>query len=61
MSLPVITNLLQASDMLVALPEEAVRACCDLGVLVVLPIEFGVQMDAFGIITRRDHELSPRA
>lgn len=60
-SLPVIVSLLQASDMLVALPEGAVRDYCRSGVLAVLPLDLGVQMDAFGIITRRGHELSPGA
>lgn len=37
------------------------RPHCELGVLTVLPIKLGVQLDAFGIITRRDRELSPGA
>jgi len=57
-SLPMITNLLRRTDMLVALPEEVVRPYCDAGMLRVLPIDLGVRMDSFGIITRRGHGLS---
>lgn len=60
-SVPMITNLLRRSDMLVALPEEVVRPYCDAGMLRVLPIELNVRMDAFGLITRRGHALSPHA
>lgn len=61
MSLPVITNLLRRTDMLVALPPCVVQAYCELGALTVLPIDIGMQMDAFGIITRRGDKLSPGA
>lgn len=57
-SVPMITNLLRRSDMLVALPEDVVRPYCDAGMLRVLPIELNVRMDAFGLITRRGHTLS---
>jgi molybdate transport repressor ModE-like protein len=57
-SVPIITSLLRSSDMLVALPEAVVRPYCDAGMLCVLPIDLNVRMDAFGIITRRDHPLS---
>lgn len=57
-SVPMITNLLRRSDMLVALPEDVVRPYCDAGMLRVLPIELNVRMDAFGLITRRGHALS---
>jgi DNA-binding transcriptional LysR family regulator len=60
-SVPMITNLLRRSDMLVALPEDVVRPYCDAGMLRVLPIELNVRMDAFGIITRRGYALSPDA
>lgn len=60
-SVPMITNLLRRSDMLVALPEEVVRPYCDAGMLRVLPIELNVRLDAFGLITRRGHTLSPHA
>jgi len=58
-SVPMITNLLRRSDMLVALPEDLVRPYCDAGMLCVLPINLNVRMDAFGIITRRGYALSP--
>ena len=57
-SLPMMTNLLRHTDMLVALPEEVVQHYCDAGLLKVLPIDLGVRMDSFGIITRRGHGLS---
>ena len=57
-SLPMITNLLRRTDMLVALPQEVVRPYCDAGMLAVLPIDLGVRMDSFGIITQRGHRLS---
>jgi DNA-binding transcriptional LysR family regulator len=58
-SLPMITNLLRRTDMLVALPEEVVRPFCDAGMLTVLPVDLGVRMDSFGIITQRGRALSP--
>ncbi len=57
-SLPMITNLLRRTDMLVALPEEVVRPYCNAGMLAVLPIDLGVRMDSFGIITRRSQGLA---
>jgi len=57
-SLPMTTNLLRRTDMLVALPQEVVRPYCDAGMLRVLPIDLGVRMDSFGIIMRRGHGLS---
>lgn len=61
LSLPVVTQLLMHSDMVVALPEELVRPQVDAGQLVVLDIELGLRMDAYGIVTRRGHQLSPGA
>lgn len=60
-SVPVINNLLRRCDMLVALPEEVVRPYCDSGMLQVLPIDTRIRMDAFGLVTRRGHRLSPHA
>lgn len=60
-SVPLTTNLLRRSDMLVALPEEVVRPYCDAGMLQLLAIDLDVQMDSFGIVTRRGHALSPHA
>lgn len=61
LSLPVVTSLLVQSDMLVALPQELVRAYLDAGLLAVLDIDLGLRMDAYGIVTRRGHQLSPGA
>jgi DNA-binding transcriptional LysR family regulator len=61
LALPVITQLLQDSNLVVALPEELVQAYLDAGVLVVLPIELGIRMDVYGIVTRKQHRLSPGA
>ncbi len=60
-SLPLTTSLLRRTDMLVALPEEVVRPYCDAGMLCVLPIDLGVGMDSFGLITRRGHRLASGA
>ncbi|HTT12084.1 MAG TPA: LysR substrate-binding domain-containing protein [Burkholderiaceae bacterium] len=60
-SLVVALNLLQLSDMLVSLPQVAVRPFCKAGLLTVLPIEIGVRMDSFGIVTRKGRTLSPGA
>jgi DNA-binding transcriptional LysR family regulator len=58
-SLPVITSLLQSTDMLSALQREAVLPYCKARLLKVLPVALGVQMEPFGIVTRRDRQLSP--
>ena len=60
-SLPVITSLLQSSDSMAALQEGTVRPHLDAGLLAVLPIAIGVRMAPFGIVTRREHRLSPGA
>ncbi len=59
-SLPVTVNLLRASDLLTALPAEAVAPYLTARQLAVLPLELGVGMESFGIIRRR-HLLSPAA
>lgn len=61
LALPVVTNLLIGSRMVAALPEELVRPYLDAGLLVVLPYELGLRMDMYGIVTRRQHQLSPGA
>jgi DNA-binding transcriptional LysR family regulator len=61
MALPVITQLLVGSDMLVTLPEELVQPYLDAGLLAVLPFDLGLRMDAYGIVTRKQHQLSPGA
>jgi DNA-binding transcriptional LysR family regulator len=53
--------LLMGSDMIAALPEELMRPYLDTGVLCVLPFDLGLRMDAYGIVTRRQHQLSPGA
>jgi DNA-binding transcriptional LysR family regulator len=60
-ALPVTIALLRVTDMIAMLPEQAVVPYCELGLLKILPICLGVKMEAFGIITRREHPLSPGA
>ena len=60
-SLPVITALLQQSNMIAALPEEAVQASCEAGHLTVLLGDLTLGVGAFGLITRRNHKLSQAA
>ena len=59
--LPVVTSLLCGSDMVVALPEELVQPDLAAGLLAVLPFELGLRMDVYGIVTRKEHQLSPGA
>lgn len=61
LSLPVISSLLAQSDMVSALPEELVRPYREAGLLTVLDYDLGLRMDAYGIVTRRGHQLSPGA
>ena len=61
LALPVVASLLMSSDMVVALPADAVQAYLQAGLLSVLPFDLGVSMDSFGIITRKRHQLSPGA
>jgi DNA-binding transcriptional LysR family regulator len=60
-SLPMITALLEQGRMVVALPEVAVASFCNAGILKVLMTDLAVGMGGFGLITRRNHELSPGA
>lgn len=60
-ALPVIIHLLRHSDMLAALPAESVAPYLQTGQMLALPIDLGVRMDYFGIIRRRDQQLSPGA
>ncbi|KAF1685926.1 galactose-binding protein [Pseudoxanthomonas broegbernensis] len=60
-SLPVIINLLRASDLVTALPLEAVTPYVETRQLAVLRLELGVGMESFGIVRRRGHLLSPAA
>lgn len=60
-SFPVITTLLVQSNMVVALPESAVRSYCDTGTLTVLVRNLPLGLGGFGLITRRNCQLSPAA
>jgi DNA-binding transcriptional LysR family regulator len=60
-SIPVITSLLQSTDMVSALQRESVAPYCKVGLLAVLPLKLGVQMEPYGIVTRRGHPISPSA
>lgn len=61
LSLPVVTALLGRSDMVSALPPELVSPYLETGLLTVLDFDLGLRMDAYGIVTRRGHQLSPGA
>lgn len=61
LSLPVITALLGQSDMVSAVPTELVQPYADAGLLTALAFDLGLRMDAYGIVTRRGHQLSPGA
>lgn len=60
-SLPVITNLLRVTTMVVPLPKETVQPYCDAGMLTVLIEDIGIDIGTFGLVTRRQHPLSPAA
>jgi DNA-binding transcriptional LysR family regulator len=60
-SLMFITKMLQQSDMLSVVAVDVARYYADHGMLSILPMTLPCQMDAFGIITRRDRLLSPAA
>jgi DNA-binding transcriptional LysR family regulator len=60
-SLPLITALLQQSNMVAALPQEAVQSSCEAGHLTVLLGDLTLGVGAFGLITRRNHKLSQAA
>jgi DNA-binding transcriptional LysR family regulator len=60
-SLPMITALLEHGRMIVALPEVSVASYCNAGILKVLMTDLPVGIGGFGLITRRNHELSPGA
>jgi DNA-binding transcriptional LysR family regulator len=61
LSLPAIISLLEQSNHVVALPEQAVQSCCKAGMLTVLLRDLPLGVGAFGLITRRQHTLSPAA
>lgn len=61
LSLPVVTSLLGQSDLVSALPRELVKPYLQVGLLTVLNFDLGLRMDAYGIVMRRGHQLSPGA
>jgi len=60
-SIPVIISLLQKTDMVAALQEVTVEPYLKAGLLTALPFTLGMLMEPFGIITRRNHQMSPSA
>jgi DNA-binding transcriptional LysR family regulator len=60
-ALLLITALLQQTDALHVMPLEVARYYASLNALAILPIELPCSMDAFGIITRQGHLMSPGA
>ncbi len=60
-ALLLITALLQQTDSLHVMPVEVARYYASLNVLAILPIDLPCHMDAFGIITREGHLMSPGA
>jgi DNA-binding transcriptional LysR family regulator len=61
LSLSLVPQLLADSDRVVALPRELVQQQLDAGQLAVLPVDFGLRADMYGIVTRKRHLLSPSA
>ena len=61
MAVPVVTTLLMGSDMVAPMSVELVQPYLDSGLLAALPVELNLRMDVYGIITRRNHQLSPAA
>jgi len=55
------TKMLQQSDMLSVLATDVARYYAAHGLLAIVPIALPCQMEAFGLITRRDRLLSPAA
>ena len=60
-SIPVIISLLQETDMVAALQDVTVEPYLKAGFLAALPLTLGMLMEPCGIITRRNHQLSPSA
>ncbi|MBW8077450.1 MAG: LysR family transcriptional regulator [Gallionella sp.] len=60
-SIPAILGLLHAAQAIVPLPRELVQSLCDCGDLAVLIEDIGLDLGPFGLITRRQHRLSPGA
>jgi DNA-binding transcriptional LysR family regulator len=60
-ALLLIMPLLQQTDSVHVMPADVARYYASLGILDILPIDLPCKMDAFGIITSREHLLSPGA
>lgn len=60
-ALPVVTALLSDSDMVAPMSLELVKPALDSGALAALPFDLNLRMDMYGIVTRRQHQLSPAA
>lgn len=60
-SLPVTISLLQHADMVATVPIEVAQQYREHGMVELVPIEFPLKMDAYGIITLRNRLLSPAA
>jgi DNA-binding transcriptional LysR family regulator len=60
-ALLLITALLQQTESLHVMPVEVARYYASLNVLAILPIDLPCHMDAFGIVSREDHLMSPGA
>lgn len=61
MALPVVTSLLAASDMVAPMSTELARPWLEGGQLAALPFDLRLRMDAYGLLTRRWHQLTPAA
>lgn len=60
-SVPVIISLLQRTDMVSAMQDETIEPYLKAGLVKVLPLSLGVEIDPYGIVRRRDYPLSPSA
>ena len=60
-ALLLVIPLLLHTDSLHVMPLDVARHHAQLGILAILPVEMHIKMDGFGIITRRNHLLSPGA
>jgi DNA-binding transcriptional LysR family regulator len=52
---------LNSSDMVAPMSVELVQPWIDSGLLTALPFDLQLRMDIYGIITRRQHQLTPAA
>jgi DNA-binding transcriptional LysR family regulator len=61
MALPATIAMLMGSDMVAPVSDELVKPHIDSGLLARLPFDLNLRMDVFGLITRRQHQLTPAA